>query len=150
MTTSPDNVLGAQRAFIHQHRIYRLCHTTDLSIPSLRLTGCADRRDLFRHGTQLNRRGHQGSAGGKPLRAVVVHWRCGRRFTKTSPMPIPNYRRRAPGSTRLSNAAWINAQSDDDTLESRRAIRTANVHAVTTAIEVIDPHVHCRWGYIGV
>ena len=36
------------------------------------------------------------------------------------------------------DAAWINAQSDDDTLESRRAIRTANVHAVTTAIEVID------------
>ena len=36
------------------------------------------------------------------------------------------------------DSAWINAQNNDDTLESRRAIRTANVHAVTTAIEVID------------
>lgn len=36
------------------------------------------------------------------------------------------------------DGAWSNAQSDDDTLASRRAIRTANVHAVTTAIEVID------------
>jgi indole-3-acetate monooxygenase len=36
------------------------------------------------------------------------------------------------------DAAWINAQNDDETLDHRRAIRAANVHAVTTAIEVID------------
>jgi alkylation response protein AidB-like acyl-CoA dehydrogenase len=36
------------------------------------------------------------------------------------------------------DAAWIDAQSTDESLAHRRRIRTANVHAVTTAIEVID------------
>ncbi len=35
-------------------------------------------------------------------------------------------------------AAWANAQEADETLEHRRAIRTANVHAVNTSIRVID------------
>jgi alkylation response protein AidB-like acyl-CoA dehydrogenase len=36
------------------------------------------------------------------------------------------------------DAAWIDAQSTGESLAHRRRIRTANVHAVTTAIEVID------------
>jgi alkylation response protein AidB-like acyl-CoA dehydrogenase len=36
------------------------------------------------------------------------------------------------------DAAWMDAQSTDESLAHRRRIRTANVHAVTTAIEVID------------
>jgi len=36
------------------------------------------------------------------------------------------------------DAAWADAQSADETLAHRSRIRAANVHAVTTAIEVID------------
>jgi alkylation response protein AidB-like acyl-CoA dehydrogenase len=36
------------------------------------------------------------------------------------------------------DAAWVDAQTQDESLAHRRRIRTANVHTVTTAIDVID------------
>jgi len=39
---------------------------------------------------------------------------------------------------RVIDDAWAHAQHADQTLEHRRAVRTANVHAVNTSIRVID------------
>lgn len=39
---------------------------------------------------------------------------------------------------RTIDAAWVSAQTENEGLEGRRQLRTANIHAVTTAVGVID------------
>jgi alkylation response protein AidB-like acyl-CoA dehydrogenase len=38
----------------------------------------------------------------------------------------------------LSNEVWQHCQTDEPTVEQRQQLRAANVHAVNTAVEVID------------